>query len=209
MEKKAGNSLFVFTILLLLTMVLHPAGGSAEHLIRITPQIIITHSIALLSLPFGWIGFWGLTRRIGTERFSSLLALAMVSFGLIAVMLAAAINGLVLPLFLQHYHDATPEKLETIKPILRYGFSVNQAFDYIYTFAFCLAITGWSIPALVNNKLPRWLCWLGIIIAVTAASIFIGGMAVNNLQGFRLFVTIIIIWVMLVGWQLVKKPLTE
>src|SRR5215212_3852432 len=96
-EKKAGISLIVFTILLVFTMVLHPAGGSIEYLISITNRIVITHSIALLSLPFGWIGFWGLTRRIGTEHFGSMLAFGMISFGLVAVMIAAATNGLVMP----------------------------------------------------------------------------------------------------------------
>lgn len=205
MEKNAGISLLVFTFLLVFTMVLHPAGGSVEHLIRITPQIVITHSIALLSLPFGWLGFWGLTRRIGTDRFGSVLAFALISFGLVAVMLAATVNGLVLPIFLQHYHDATPEKLADIKPVLRYSFAVNQAFDYIYTFAFCLAMLGWSITGLAAKKLPAWLGWLGIVLAIATAVIFISGLALHTLQGFRLFVTSIVIWLMLVGWQLAKK----
>jgi protein-S-isoprenylcysteine O-methyltransferase Ste14 len=58
-EKKAGIALVVFTILLVFTMVLHPAGGSVEHLISITGIIVTTHAIAILSLPFGWMGFWG------------------------------------------------------------------------------------------------------------------------------------------------------
>jgi hypothetical protein len=209
MEKKAGISLLVFTILLVLTMVLHPAGGGVEHLIRISPQIVITHSIALLSLPFGWVGFWGLTRRIGTGHFGSLLAFALVSLGLVAVMLAAATNGLVLPIFLQHYHDATPEKLEAIKPVLRYSFAVNHAFDYIYTFAFCLAVSGWSVAGLFTKKLSAWLCWTGIAVSIITAAIFLSGIALNTLQGFRLFVTSIVIWLVLVGWQLVKNPLKD
>src|SRR6266852_8164517 len=119
-EKKAGLSLVVFTILLVFTMLLHPAGGSVEYLIRITGVIVITHAIAILSLPFGWIGFWGLTRKTGTDNFWSILAFAMISLGLVAVLFAAATNGLVLPLFLQYYKDATPDTITSLKPILRY-----------------------------------------------------------------------------------------
>jgi hypothetical protein len=203
-EKKAGIALIAFCILLVFTMVLHPAGGSVEHLISITGLIITTHTIAILSLPFGWIGFWGLARKIGTDHFGSMLAFGMVSFGLVAVMFAAAANGLVLPIFLQHYKEATPEAITAIKPILRYSFAVNHAFDYVYTVAFCLAILCWSIAILRTKKLPIWIGWLGIVLSFIAAGIFISGVAVNNLQGFRLFVGSIVVWILLVGIDLYK-----
>src|SRR4030095_13213999 len=111
-ERKAGIALIAFTVLLVLTMVMHPAGGSVEHLIRITPLIITTHAIAIFSLPFGLIGFWGLTRRIGTDNFWSMLAFSSICFGLIAAMLAAATNGLVMPMFLDGYKDASAETIE-------------------------------------------------------------------------------------------------
>ena len=205
MEKNPGISLLVFTILLVFTMVLHPAGGTTEYLIRITPQIVITHAIAILSLPFGWLGFWGLTRTLGIGHFGSILAFSMISVGLVAVMLAAATNGLVLPIFLQHYHKATAEELSSIKPVLRYSFAINQAFDYIYTFAFCLAILCWSVLIITTRKLPVWLGWIGISVSITAMAIFLWGVTANDLQNFRLFVTSIIIWIALVAWRLLKR----
>lgn len=204
-EKKAGISLIVFIILLVFTMVLHPTGGSVEHLIHISNVIIITHSIALLSLPFGWIGFLGLTRRIGTDHFGAVLAMVMLSFALVAVLLAAATNGLALPIFLQHYKDATPEAIDAIKPILRYSFAVNHAFDYIYTGALCLAILGWSIAILQTRKLAVWIGWLGIALVIIVVAMVIGGVALNNLQGLRLFITSIVLWILLVGMALCRK----
>lgn len=204
-EKRAGLALLIFTVLLILTMGLHPAGGSVEHLIRITRLIVITHAIAILSLPFGWIGFWGLTRRLGVDNFWSMLAFAMISLGLIAVMFAAATNGLVLPIFLQNYKDATPEVINSIRPVLRYSFAINSAFDYIYTVAFCLAILGWSITILCTGRLAKWLGWSGIVVAIAAAVIFGSGMAVHSLQGFRVFVTAIVIWVLMAGIALYKQ----
>ena len=204
-EKKQGIALIIFTILLVFTMGLHPSGGSVAHLISITRMIVITHAIAILSLPFGWVGFQGLTKRIGSDNFGSMMASAMMALGLVAVMLAAATNGIVLPIFLQHYEDASPEKIESIKPILRYSFAINHAFDYIYTVAFCLAILSWSIAILITKRLPVWLGWLGILVSVFAAVIFFSGMAVNNLQGFRVFVTSMVVWILLVGIVLCRK----
>ena len=204
-EKKAGIALIVFTILLVFTMVLHPAGGSVEHLVNITGVIVVTHSIAILSLPFGWIGFWGVTKKMGAEHFGSMVAFAMVSIGLLAAMLAAATNGLVLPIFLQHYKDATPEAIAAIKPVMRYSFAVNLAFDYIYTVAFGLAILVWSITILLTRKLPVWIGWLGIASFVITVAIFISGTALNSLPGFRIFITSMVVWILLVGVALCKR----
>jgi hypothetical protein len=198
-EKNAGIALIVFTILLVFTMVLHPAGGSVEHLIHISKNIVIIHSIALLSIPFGWIGFWGLTRKIGTDHFGSMLAFVMASIGLLAAMLAATTNGLVLPIFLQHYREATPETITAIKPILRYGSAMNHAFDYMYTVAFCLAILCWSISIIHTRKLAVWIGWVGIVLSLAVAAFFISGVAVNNLEGFRIFITSIVVWILVVG----------
>jgi hypothetical protein len=206
-EKKAGISLLVFTILLVFTMVLHPAGGSVEHLIRITGMIVVTHSIAILSLPFAFIGFWGLTQKIGTDRFGSILAFAMISLGLVAALLAAATNGLVLPIFLQSYKDASPETIDAIRPILRYSFAINHAFDYVYTGTFCLAILGWSIEIVRGRKLPVLIGWLGIVLFIAIVVLLVSGMAVNHLMGFRIFVASILVWIAIVGAVLYKQDL--
>jgi hypothetical protein len=198
-DKHAGIALIVFAVLLLFTMILHPAGGSIAHLVDITGVLVTTHAVAILALPFGWIGFWGLTSKIGMMRFGSMLAFGAASLALVAVMLAAATNGIILPIYLQPYRDATPETIAAIKPILQYGAAVNHAFDYIYTGAFCLAILGWSIEILFTRALPRWMGWFGIVLSVATASIFIGGLAVNSLKGFHIFAACIILWVLITG----------
>ena len=204
-DKQAGISLIIFIILLVFTMVLHPVGGSVERLINITGLIIGTHALAIFSLPFGWVGFRGVTRRIGTEHFSSSIAWGMVIFGLIAAMLAGATNGLVLPIFLQHYKDASPETPEAISPIIRYSYAVNHAFDYVYTGAFCFAILGWSIDILRGKKLPAWLGWLGLLLFVGMVALLIGGMNIHHLSGFRIFVTSILVWILLAGILLCRR----
>jgi len=160
-HKQAGLSLIVFTVLLVFTMLHHPSGGSMQHLGDIATMIIITHSVAILALPFGWIGFWGLTLKLGTDRFGSVLGFAMISLGLIAVLLAGATNGLVFPIFMQHYKDAPPETMTAIDPILRYSLAVNHAFDYVYTVA------------------------IGLAVFIVAQFVF--GVEVNSVHGLRLF----------------------
>lgn len=186
-------------------MVLHPTGGSVDYLLKIINVIIITHAIAILSLPFALAGFWGLTRAIGTDNFLSILAFSFISLGLIAVMIAAAANGLVMPLFIQTYKNASTETIASIKPVLRYSLSVNHAFEYIYTGAFCLAIMCWSITIIHTKKLPAWIGWFGIITAIAAVVIFITGLGMPGLHAFRLFVSCIILWISAAGIVLNKK----
>ena len=203
--KKAGLSLIIFTVLLVFTMLHHPSGGSMQHLGDITTMIVITHSVAILSLPFGWIGFWGLTLKLGTDKFGSVLAFAMISLGLVAVLLAGATNGLVFPIFMQHYKDASPETMTAIDPVLRYSLAVNHAFDYVYTVAIGLAVLCWSIVIVVTRKLPVWIGWTGVALAIFIVALFIFGVGVNSVHGLRLFGTGLVLWLLVVGGVLARR----
>ena len=59
-QKGAGLSLIVGSLLMIVTMVLHPVGGDFNHLVKIFTMGKIAHGIAILSLPFVTYGFWGL-----------------------------------------------------------------------------------------------------------------------------------------------------
>ena len=203
-EKNAGIALILFTILMVFTMLLHPAGGSFEYLLKISGIIVISHTIAIVSIPFAAIGFWGLTRKLGTDNFFSISAFAIVLFGLVAVMIAAVTNGLVLPVFIQKYRDASPELITAIKPILKYNSAVNTAFDYIYTGAFCLSMLFWSIAIWYTRKLSLWLAYFGTGLSVLAAILFASGFPLHDLQGFRIFVSSIVLWIVMAGIALVR-----
>ncbi len=204
-ERRAGLSLLIFTLLILLTMVLHPAAGNFQQLLKITPMILVTHSAAILSLPFAAIGFWGLTRRIGAEDFLSLTAFAMASLALVAALLAATTNGLILPIFIHRYQDATPDTVDSLRPVLTYSFAVNAAFDYVYTGAFCLGILGWSLAILRTKRLPRWIAGWGIVVTIAGVTIVCVGASPASLFGFRLFVAGLVSWTIIVGMALRQK----
>jgi hypothetical protein len=203
-EKNAGRALILSTLLMVLTMALHPTGGNFEHLLKITGIIIIAHSIALISIPFAAVGFWGLTKKLGEDNFFSIAAFAIVLFGLIAVMLAGTVNGLALPIFILHYKDASPEMIESIKPILKYNASLNHAFDYIYMCAFCLSMLFWSLVILRTKKLSLWIAYLGIALCILIISLFISGFTLTDLNGFRVFVSGSVLWIVLAGVLLIR-----
>lgn len=203
-EKNAGISLVVGATLMVLTMILHPVGGNLAHLVKIQKIIIISHSLALLSIPFSFIGFLGLTRRIGTDNFFSLTAFSILSFGLVAAMGAAATNGLALPFFVEDYQDASPEMFATVNAIVRYNFALNQAFDYILLGAMFLAILFWSVAMLLTQTFTRWVAYLGVALTLTGGLVRLAGYDFVSLSGFRVFVLGSVVWIILVGILMIR-----
>jgi len=204
-ERDCGIALLVFILLLLVTLVLHPAGGKVAYLIRHSRAIIITHSIALFSIPFGWLGFRGLSRKLGTTSFYPMLGFAFLSVAMVAVLLAATANGLVLPLFLQQYADAASPAIDSVLPLLQYNFTINKAFDYIYTLACCMAILCWSVSILRSAKLPRWIGAAGVLLFLVVMAMLVSGLAVNHLQGFRISMIGIVAWTLIVAITLMHN----
>jgi len=208
-EKSAGIALIAGTVLLVLTMVLHPSGGSLAYLLKIAKIIIISHSIALLALPFLAVGFWGLTKKMGTDSFFSVTAFSMVSFALIAGMIAAAMNGLALPFYIQDYKQASPNVIESLKPIVKNNLAINHAFDFIFIGAMWLAVLLWSIEIILTRKIPVWIGFLGMALFVLAIVMLAFGFVFVNLHGFRIFVLGTVIWIASVAMVLVRSDKDE
>jgi hypothetical protein len=203
--KHAGVSLLAGSFLMVITMVLHPIGGSIEHLLKLISITIISHSIAIASVPVTLFGLIGLTKKLSIQSTLSILGFCVMFIGLIAVMCAGAINGLVLPMFLQHYADASPEALEGILPIVRYNLSLNHAFDYIYMGASCLAVFLWSIAIAKSGSIPKWIGYYGMLISVTAVATLISGFEFLTVHGFRWFIFGFVTWIVLVGIDLIRS----
>ena len=207
LEKSAGVSLIIGSIFMIITMALHPVGGSIEQLIRISTLAIATHTIAIISVPFSLFGFWGLTRRLGTDKALSMAAFITAGIGLGAAILAAAVNGLALPFFIQGYENADTQTHKLIDIVLSYNFSLNHAFDYILIGGICEAFLLWSIVMIKTGTFPKWIAYLGILIGMGYLLMLILGFVLVDLHGFRVFIFGIVIWIIVVGFYLRKaKP---
>ncbi len=189
---------------MIVTMILHPVGGDFDHLLRIATVGIIAHAIAILSLPFVTYGFWGLTERIGFS-FLSKLSFTFILFGLFAVMLAAALNGLILMDFVKSYEGSSEETIASLKPIFRLIRSFNHAFDFIFIGAVCISTILWSVSILRTKKLAIWLGWFGISISILAVVFLILGSVFVDLHGFRSFIFGWVAWVVAAGSIMIKQ----
>lgn len=202
--KSTGISLILGALLIIGTMILHPSGGSIEHIIKISKTITIAHSLAIFSLPIILFGFYGITLKLLDRWKLSILAFIIISFGLVAAMFAAIINGLTLPYFLNQYSERLEENIEVLKPITNYSFAINTPLDYIFIVACCLAILIYAIIILLENKFPKLIGYLGIFIVLFALIGGLTGFVFTSLNGFRIFTFSIAAWVLLSGIFLTK-----
>lgn len=199
-QKYAGYSLIMGSILMVLTMVLHPSGGDLEHIVRISKVLIFTHSIAIFSLPFVAFGFYGLSESLEINNKISYLGFAFVGFGLVAVMLAASINGLILPMYALKFRNETAQNLETIKLIISYGSTFNKAMDYIFIGGYSIAMFIWSLLIIQTSKLPRWIGFYGFILLAFVIVGFLLQYNFISVWGFRIYIFGIVSWIILVGF---------
>jgi len=203
----SGTALITGAAIMTITMVMHPTGGSLEHLRHISTMIIVTHSLAILSIPVTLFGFWGLTKKLSADNPWSMGAFITMCIGLFAVLLAAAVNGLALPLFISHYQETSPEMTNSLTLLLTYNSALNHAFDYIFIGGVCIAVSLWSVVVIKTSDFPKWVGYFGLFTCILVVSGFIAGFIFVNLTGFRVFIAGLVVWMVIVGVMLKKMEL--
>jgi hypothetical protein len=203
-KKTAGYCLITGSVLLTLTMILHPSGGPINHILKIKNIIVTSHSLAILSLPFLSFGFYGLTLTLNTKSRISLLAFIINCFGLFATMIAATINGLTLPLYLSNY-SSNEANITMINAIRNYGTSINIPMDYIFITSIALSIGIWSILIIKLSAHSKWIGYLGILLIVLLGIFNFNTFSFVNLQGFRVLISGFVSWVIITGISMIIK----
>jgi len=205
-NKTTAWALLLGSFLMFVTMILHPTGGGGfEGLLRNANFAIIAHSVAIFSVPFSAIGFFGLAQRLDESQLFSRLALAMMLLGLIAAVLAAALNGLAQPMFALEYEGADETTIDSLRPFFRYNMALNHAFDYILIAGMFFSTFLWSIAILQTQAFAKWFGYLGIALFLIGLISIVSGFYFLDLHGFRIFVFGWLIWIVSVGVSILRK----
>lgn len=169
---------------------------------------MFSHAIAIFCLPFIGFGFWGLSNMLQTKSKISVLAFFILFFGLIAAMVAATINGLVLPNFASRYW-ADGNDISVINKIIGYGHAINTSMTYIVITSISIAIGIWSFLIILTNKLPKWLGYFGLtVIAIGLLGVLLR-FNFTDLLGFRTFIFGLVSWIIAVGFNMTRKAKTD
>ena len=204
-HKSTGSAMVLGSLLITITMILHPSGGSILKIIETAQHITIVHALAIFSLPIILFGFYGLTIHLQDKWQLSKLAFIIISIGTIAAMFAALFNGLSLPYFLSKNFDNLKDHKETIELITSFSFAVNVALDYIFISACCLSILIYSVVIIIESIFSKWLGYFGIALFFTALAGSMSGFIFTSLFGFRIFTFSLALWIVFSGYLLMKK----
>jgi hypothetical protein len=201
-EKNAGTSLIVGSILMVVTMVMHPThmGGHYTGIIN-----TISHSLAIAAIPFCLYGFWGLTKSFKSDGFFANCAFPIMAIGLLAGMLAAIINGLALTFFYQDFENATGTTMDTVDVVLHYSFALNSAMAYVFIGASLLATLFWSIEIINKERYSKWIGYYGALLVIVGIVLPFTGYEILAVSGFRLIIFGLVSWIVIMGIQLRKS----
>jgi hypothetical protein len=195
-DRKSGIALIAGSLGGIVTMAIHPR--SAASLSMAGPA----HSVAIVSMLLLFLGACGVWRRLAAPDRVSFVALVTYGFATIAILIAAAVSGFIIPDIMKHMARDVPAAAPQWRIVIDSIFQINQAFARIYAVAASIAIILWSISALRNGGLNRGVAIYGCIIA----PLIIVGIAIGHLRldvhGMAIVGLSQVVWFILVGFQL-------
>jgi hypothetical protein len=208
-DRKAGIALIAGSLGGILTMAIHPTGGSSltveqvEHLMGLSG---VAHSIAMVSMLLLFLGACGLSRRTAAADRISFAAIVTYGFACVAVLIATAVSGFIIPSIMKRMARDVPAAASQWQIVIAGIFQINQAFARIFSVAASIAIILWSVSALRNGGFGRGIAIYGCVVA----PLIILGIAIGYLQLDVHGMTVVwlgqAIWFIAVGYQLYSCP---
>lgn len=201
-DRKAGIALIAGSLGGILTTAIHPTGAAS------LPMAGPAHSIAMVSILLLFLGACGLSRRIAAVDRISFAAIVTYGFACVAVLIAAAVSGFVIPGIMKHMARDVPAAAHQWQIVIAGIFQINQAFARIFSLGASLAIILWSVSAVRNRGLARGVAIYGCVVAPLA----ILGIGLGHLRLDVHGMTVVglgqVVWFILVGFQLCSQPAT-
>ena len=208
-DRKAGIALIAGSMGGILTMAVHPTGAAsltADQVAHLSLVSAAAHSLAMLSVLLLFLGACGLTRRLAADDRMSFAAIVTYGFACVAIMIAAAVSGFIVPDIMKHMVRDDPAAAHQWQIVIVGIFQINQAFARIYSVAASIAIILWSVSALQNGGLGRRVAVYGCVIA----PLLILGIGIGHLRldvhGMAVVMLGQVIWFIVVGAQMCFRP---
>ena len=169
----------------------HPSGAHGG------PLGAIVHG-AMIGLLLLWTwGFFHFARGIGVERPLVLAGIITYSVSAFAHLVAATINGFVVP--------ALAERHVSSHDLFLFAWLTNQAFAKVGVYMTGIAYTCWSAELLRDQTRPKWLGAIGLICGFVPVLLLASGAIDLRVGGAFIVYTVHSVWAALVGVALLKR----
>ncbi len=209
--RKSGIALIVGSLGGLLTMAIHPAEAAsltADQAAHLATTSAVAHSLAIASFLLLFLGACGLQRQIAAADRIAFAAIVTYGFACVAVLIAAAVSGFIIPSMISHMARDVPAAAYQWRIVIDSIFQINQAFSRIFSIGASMAVLLWSVSALRNGGLSRGIAIYGCVIALlTILGISVGHLRLN-VHGMTLVVLGQAAWFIIVGTQLYSRTLS-
>jgi hypothetical protein len=206
-----GIALIIGAVSGMITMSLHPVAGAhpiaPEQFEKLATLIIGVHVLAIAGVPFSFLGALALARRLDSPGRLALAGLVVYSLGLVAVMIAPAMSGLVGTEILRRIIARGPSS-EQWRTLMDYNFLINQAFAKIFVMASCSAVALWSLLIVKSRALPVAIGIYGLFLGPAVVVAMISGALSLDVHGFGLVIFSQAIWFIVIGILLLRSKET-
>jgi hypothetical protein len=204
-NRLGGIALIIGAVSGMITMSLHPVAGAhpitPEQFENVARLMIGVHVLAIAGIPFSFLGALALTRRLDSPGRFAVTGLVIYGLGLVAVMIAPAMSGLVGTEIIRKMIAHSPAR-EQWRTLMDYNFLINQAFAEIFVVASCSAIVLWSFMIVRNRALPIAIGIYGLLLGpVLLLAMITGGLRLD-VHGFGLIIFGQAIWFVVAGIHL-------
>src|SRR6266478_3951040 len=207
-NRLGGIALIIGAVSGMITMSLHPVAGAhpitPAQFEKIAMLMIGVHVLAIAGVPFSFLGALALTRRLDSPGRMALAGLVIYSLGLVAVMIAPAMSGLVGTEVIRHM-IAPGAGSEQWGTLMEYNFLINQAFAKIFVVASCSAVALWSFMMVKSRALSMAIGIYGLLVGPVLVIALISGGLSLDVHGFGLIIFSQAIWFIVVGILLLRS----
>jgi len=211
-DRKSGVALIAGSLGGLLTMAIHPTHAAAvltpPQLLHLAIASAIAHSLAMISYLGVFLGTIGLSRHLDAcesldmpDRLA-LAALTVYAFASVALLLATAVSGFIVPGIVRDMIRDSPANSPLWKIVIDAVFQFNQVFARIYSVAASAAILLWSASVLRNGGLGRGIAMYGCIVTPPLIVLLAIGHLRLDVHGMTVVVVAHAVWFIVAGAQL-------
>jgi hypothetical protein len=210
-NRLGGIALIIGAVSGMITMSLHPVAGAhpitPAQFEKLAMLMVGVHVLAIAGVPFSFLGALALTRQLDSPGRWAVTGLVIYSLGLVAVMIAPAMSGLVGTEVIRHM-IARGAGSEQWRTLMEYNFLINQAFAKIFVVASCSAVALWSLTIVKSRALPIAIGIYGLLLGpVIVIAVISGGLSLD-VHGFGLVIFSQAIWFIVVGVLLLRSKET-
>lgn len=213
-DTKGGIALIAGSLAGIITMGLHPTARDLSAPDKLAPMallLISVHALAVASLPVLFLGALALSRRLASPDRLAIAALVVYGLALTAVLVAAIVDGFVVPNLAREIMSAAPPASEGWRIALYYNGFLNQAFARVFFVASSISIVLWSASILRTRALASGVAIYGLLVGPAVVIAVASGLRLDP-HGAGSLILGQSLWFIVVGimlWKFKQKQPTS